>query len=269
MPEKFISFPVSDLDGNNLPNTLTNALLHATTSLTGLTNGVARRVFVLQNPSPSFTPAAAGVTYTLGATPSYLGGSTADGATLFSVSSSGSARKLIVEIMWESNVFDSLTFDGVTNSTPILSIGPDFCRIRVYVFDVAGGVSGAVTINRAGGVTNAIRLRYGFVESTATVGTPVSQVTATNNATVDASQAVAAGSVVLVGHLMAENTGAATRTLNWTGSSNDAAWTLNNFMRWQFARKTISSGGTETITSTNTGEAGSSDKALYSIEITA
>jgi hypothetical protein len=216
----------------------------------------------------NFTTAAAGVTYTLGATPAYLGSSTADGATLFSVTSSGAARKLIVEIMWESNIFDSLTFNGVTNTTPILSIGPDFCRIRVYVFDVPGGVSGAVTINRAGGVTNAIRLRYGFVGATDTVTTPVSQVNLTNNQTLDASQAVAAGSVVLVGHLMGENTGAATRTLNWTGSTNDFAWTLSNFMRWQFARKTISSSGTETITSTNTGESGSQDKALYSIEVT-
>ena len=58
MTEKFISFPQTDLDGNNLPNALTNALLHATPSLTGLANGVGRRAFVLQNPSPLFIPSA-------------------------------------------------------------------------------------------------------------------------------------------------------------------------------------------------------------------
>jgi hypothetical protein len=59
MPEKFLTIPTSSLDGNNLPNNLTGAVLSATTSVTGLTNAQAYRTFVLQNPSPSFTPAAA------------------------------------------------------------------------------------------------------------------------------------------------------------------------------------------------------------------
>lgn len=58
MAEKFITVPAGDLDGNFLPTTLANAQLHATTSLTGLTNGQAYRTFVLQNPSPAFTPSA-------------------------------------------------------------------------------------------------------------------------------------------------------------------------------------------------------------------
>lgn len=58
MPEKFLSIPVTDLDVNDLPTVLTNGLLHDTTSLSGLPNDVARVAFVLQNPSPEFTPVA-------------------------------------------------------------------------------------------------------------------------------------------------------------------------------------------------------------------
>lgn len=57
MAEKFITIPTADLDGDNLPTTLSNAILHGTTSLSGLTNNTDYRAFVLANPSPVFTPA--------------------------------------------------------------------------------------------------------------------------------------------------------------------------------------------------------------------
>jgi hypothetical protein len=266
MPEKFISFPVADLDGNNLPTTLANALLHSTTSLTGLTNGVARRAFVLQNPSPSFTPSG-GVTYTLGAVSNL--GTRANGATLFSVTSDASARKMILEMTQQGDVPDSITFNGVTNSTPILNVGSGFSKALVYVFDVPSGVSGAVTINRAGGDNLGVRVRYGFVPSTATIETPVSQNASANNATLDVSQTVAAGSVLLVGRFTEDNPGANTRALNWSGRTDDTTYSASNFTYWQFSRKSGLSAGTETITSTNSGESGSFDKTLYSIEISA
>jgi hypothetical protein len=61
MAENFISFPTTSLDGDNLPTTLTGAVLSTTTSLSGLTNGTAYRTFVLANPSDAFTPTAAAV----------------------------------------------------------------------------------------------------------------------------------------------------------------------------------------------------------------
>lgn len=59
MAENFITFPTADLDMDNLPTTLTNAILSTTTSISGLTNATAYRTFVLSNPSGSFTPVAA------------------------------------------------------------------------------------------------------------------------------------------------------------------------------------------------------------------
>lgn len=58
MPENFISFPTTSLDGDNLPTVMTGHVLHQTTSITGLSNGTAYRTFVLQNPSDAFTPVA-------------------------------------------------------------------------------------------------------------------------------------------------------------------------------------------------------------------
>ena len=268
MPEKFISFPVSDLDGNNLPTTLTNALLHATTSLTGLTNGVARRVFVLQNPSPSFTPAAAAASYTLGAVSNV--GTVANGGTLFTVTSDASVRKMIVEFFWDGTAFadpQSLTFNGVTNTTPHLNLTSLVDSARVYIFDVPSGVGGAVTVNRSGGDTASIKLRYGFTPSTATIETAVSAQTSTNNATTDVSQTVGAGSTLLAGLLLEAGAGDANRTFNWTGATVDRTLVNNNPHWWAFARKSGLSAGTETITSTGSAESGSNGKTMYSIEI--
>lgn len=130
MPEKFISFPVSDLDGNNLPNTLSNALLHGTTSLTGLTNGTARRVFVLQNPSPSFTPTAAGPTFTEIATGS-SNTDLADGATQdFTVNLSGvgagGTLYLAYSVRSGTGGTPAWTLDGV--SMPTFTVGSDESR---------------------------------------------------------------------------------------------------------------------------------------------
>lgn len=53
-----MTIPASDLDGDDLPTTLANAILHNTTAMTGLTNDVTYRAFVLARPSDEFTPEA-------------------------------------------------------------------------------------------------------------------------------------------------------------------------------------------------------------------
>jgi hypothetical protein len=61
---RFVTFPTSAFTGDNLAAGEYTVRVFDSTSLTPLPNGVARRAFVLQNPSPSFTPASSGLSRT-------------------------------------------------------------------------------------------------------------------------------------------------------------------------------------------------------------
>jgi hypothetical protein len=76
MPNKFLILPNADCDGDGLPNTLTNAVIDADGSLTGLTNATGYRALVLQNPSPTFTPSASS-----SSTPTYQAAGAGSGDT--------------------------------------------------------------------------------------------------------------------------------------------------------------------------------------------
>lgn len=244
----------------------------ATYNTTGQPVGQYRRRITLVNSAQVASAAvslssAAGVTYTFGAT-AYTG-SISNGGTVVTISSSGTARKVIVEMLFATDPPASLTFNGVTNTTPLVNIGGVFGYAAVYVFDVPSGISGNVTLNWGGFACTQVRTRFGFVPSTATVQAAVTQTSQTNNITLDVSQGVNSGNVVLAGLSVQNDTGSSTRVVNWTGATTDRAYAVDQDVWSAFVRKDITSTGTETITSTNTGEAGSARKSLYSIELLA
>ncbi len=153
MPEKFLTIPASSLDGNNLPNNLTGAVLSATTSVTGLTNGVAYRTFVLQNPSPEYTPTAPGISY-IGSADS--GASSATSSKTFTGVSIGAAdanRTVIVCIAaclpgagGTNDTFSSVTIGGISATKRVVATGGDFLKLAIYTATVTSGTTADIVV---------------------------------------------------------------------------------------------------------------------------
>lgn len=286
MPEKFISVPVTDLDGNNLPTTLANTILHSTPNFTGLVNGVGRRAFVLQNPSPSFTPIGAAAVSVLGNYNSVLnGGGVYLGTgyiTLHSLASSGSARKVFV--FMGAAIGGGLVPDptgiecDIAGQTTSLEHGTaaGINRLKggwVYSATVPAGTSGAIRVRNTVNEWSNVSAFIVEAPSAATLGAPTEVNDIAQNGSADISQTAAAGSYIVVWAQSRREDGAETGATSWSANvEEEVAFQFTNYpnggVEASYGIVKNVSAGTVTITASRSGETGNQIDIWRSYEIT-